>query len=87
MQGGRDTKINRNSAFHQGAHISMGEIDVEKNIYKIVCINVAISIQIVVKGIKKNPRETKYLTPYVYATEKKEQKKSVRMLEGKLLIV
>ena len=54
-----------------------------------VCINVTKSTQIVVKGIKKkkNPRETKYFKPYVYATEKKEQRKSIRMFEGKLLIV
>ena len=56
-----------------------------------VCINVTKSTQIVVKGIKKKkkkkPRETKYVKPYVYATEKKEQRKSIRMFEGKLLIV
>ena len=53
-----------------------------------VCINVTKSTQIVVKGIKKKkPRETKYFKPYVYATEKKEQRKSIRMFEGKLLIV
>lgn len=50
-------------------------------------INVTKSTQIVVKGIKKKPRETKYFKPYVYATEKKEQRKSIRMFEGKLLIV
>lgn len=35
----------------------MREIDVEKNIYKIVCINVTKSTQIVVKGIKKNQEQ------------------------------
>lgn len=75
MQGGRDTKINRNSDFHQGAHISMGEIDVEKNIYKIVCINVATSTQIVVKGIKKT-QEKQSTSNHMCMQQKRKSKES-----------